>query len=341
MSEHEHRGLFIGIGRAGKGTLDNFQAEPNTSVVGIVDPAVSEHEAEPVFADLSEALDKTDATIAFISSPNRFHAEHFIACVERGLDIWLEKPFALNMADAQQMLKIGQQAGIKVMTPFIEMSRPSLRDAAEQARQGVFGNVLQIGVIRTGSSGFHSEGIESHYAVRDPAVSGGWLLHHACHVIDWAMQIGGPVVAVTCTTNSTIPDAIEGQEEAMNCLLHFESGATAWVIENQLRVKHDRYTVMGDRGALFIELNAKAVEGQPFFSIQKVTGDQVDYEQLTRSQFAQSEYLPVSPMRLFLDCIEQDRPTPTPVQRSFDVLKICLKLRESARCDGETVRINR
>jgi predicted dehydrogenase len=250
------------------------------------------------------------------------------------LHLWVEKPIALTVADAEAMSAAASAARIKAMTPFGSFVHYFLGDTIDLFRSGRLGRLIQLFAVSTGSYGYASEGPEYHYAVRQPEVSGGWILHHFCHLVDWATEIGGPVESVYCQADTTVPDARPGQEEAVTAILRFRKGGTATLIENQLRHIHIRYAVTGDRGGQFIATSPEARGDDPFLSIETAIDGAVSRDGLNFDQYRSAVADRPSPVRRFLDAIENDLPSPVPLRRAVENIRVCMALRESARIGG-------
>lgn len=335
MKSASHKAILIGCGRAGRGTLEEYLKHPGADVVAVVDPVRPSGLSAtiPIYDNLDHALSEVQANVAFISSPNCLHAEHFQTCVQRGLHVWIEKPVALSVEDAIEMRDAAERSAVKIMTPYACEKQFALADALARHSRGEFGNLVQITAIRTGSNGFVSQGFGGHYAVLRPEVSGGWIFHHLCHMVDWAMQIGGAVARVYCSTQSTVPagDVQQNTEEAVTCMLDFVAGGAACLVENQLKHKHHRFTVMGDRGGVFIDDYPKPSDGEPRMVIQTCTDDRSERVALDTSAVIEQQTKLTSPVRRFLDAIANDAPSPSSLERSVDVLRVCWALRESAQ----------
>src|SRR5204862_404594 len=161
---------FIGCGAAGGDWLRCFLLEPDAELVGVVEPSEANvarlklPASTPVFAELNEALECVEADVAFIASPNVHHAPQFLACAERGLHVFLEKPVALSLADALRMKAVADRARIKVYTPWGAERHFFLRESIERFRSGKLGRLVQIHGVSVGGNGFFSDvGEKAHY----------------------------------------------------------------------------------------------------------------------------------------------------------------------------------
>jgi predicted dehydrogenase len=64
------------------------------------------------YVDYQEMLDKeTDLDAVLVATPDFWHAEHTIACVEKGLHVYCEKEMSNNLDDAKKMVLAARKAG--------------------------------------------------------------------------------------------------------------------------------------------------------------------------------------------------------------------------------------
>jgi UDP-N-acetyl-2-amino-2-deoxyglucuronate dehydrogenase len=91
-------------------------AAVDARVVGVQDlnlerlRPVAERLACPAFEDV-DALLRTEADLAVVTAPHPFHADLSIACLRAGLDVLVEKPIAVEVAEADRMVAEAEQLG--------------------------------------------------------------------------------------------------------------------------------------------------------------------------------------------------------------------------------------
>jgi predicted dehydrogenase/nucleoside-diphosphate-sugar epimerase len=90
-------------------------------VVGIADPSPDALAAMQSIAplavtapDLAGLLGKVDADVAHICTPPAYHVAGARAALEAGLHVYVEKPFALDAAQAEEVLALAAQRGLRV-----------------------------------------------------------------------------------------------------------------------------------------------------------------------------------------------------------------------------------
>ncbi len=117
------RVLQIGSGIRGRHWLEYVKAFAGTECVALVEPDPANQEKARallapscrIFGELGAALAAVEADAALIASPDRLHAEQALACLDRGLTVLIEKPFAPTVAEAARVLARAAEVGRQVI----------------------------------------------------------------------------------------------------------------------------------------------------------------------------------------------------------------------------------
>ncbi len=80
----------------------------------------------------------------FIASPPQWHALHFIAACEKGLDIYCEKPLSYDPMEGLAMIKAAGKAGNIVQIGFQRRQSKAFKYAKQYINDGKAGNIHQI-----------------------------------------------------------------------------------------------------------------------------------------------------------------------------------------------------
>ena len=201
---------------------------------------------EPDYAALiaSEHVD-----LVYNGLPPSEHAKWSIAALEAGKDVLCEKPFAMNAAEAQQMIDVATETGRYLIEAFHYRFHPLFERILEVLRSGEIGPVTRI---------------ESHFNVAIAAnprelryhreLGGGAFMDLGCYPVHWARTI----MDAEPTVLSAEADWHEsGVDVAMRTELEFPGGISASLgssMSEALPNKRDAVlTVFGDRGVLTAE----------------------------------------------------------------------------------------
>lgn len=104
---------IIGLGDMGSGHCRGFHALENCEIVGIADPDESrlgvqqfpwDNDAPPHFTDYREMIAQTRPDACVVVVPDNLHREVSEHVIDAGCDIFLEKPMATNIEDADAII---------------------------------------------------------------------------------------------------------------------------------------------------------------------------------------------------------------------------------------------
>lgn len=153
---------------------------------------VAEHrahifDAEPyTFAEVERMLGRPDVDMVFILSPNAFHARHALAALHAGKHVVLEKPMALTLSDAREMIGLAEKQRLQIGYAENQVFSPVVRRARELVAEGVVGKVRRV-VAFVGHSGPAPEGW-----FWSPALAGGGAQFDlGSHTVEAALYLAG------------------------------------------------------------------------------------------------------------------------------------------------------
>src|ERR1700722_1360439 len=115
---------LVGFGRFGKIHASAISKLDDVKITSIcVGSKESAAEARkqltiPVYSDYDDFLSSGSFDIVDIVSPNYLHANQAISAMEKGKNLILEKPIAINLDDAQRMLEVQKRTSAKVQIVF-------------------------------------------------------------------------------------------------------------------------------------------------------------------------------------------------------------------------------
>lgn len=189
----------IGAGNNARGHIRNFsQLSDRSRIAAVADPvlALAQEAVDGLDAvacdSFDQFLDDVDAVI--ISSPNFLHPEHAIACAEAGKHVWIEKPMALNTADAKGIVDAVKRHNVKSFVGFSVRFDGLHQLFKSHLEENKLGRPLSIWSRRLAFSRSHI-----HKTWRnDFEKSGGVMSEIIAHEIDWIVHLVGQPESVFC-----------------------------------------------------------------------------------------------------------------------------------------------
>ncbi|TAK21214.1 MAG: Gfo/Idh/MocA family oxidoreductase [Chloroflexota bacterium] len=195
-------GRHLGVAVVGCGGISNCHTAalariPDVRLIAAVDideararDFVSRYGFETHATDLRAVLSRPDIEAVVVTTANDTHAPLSIQALDAGKHVLVQKPMALTLDEADQMIAAANRAGKKLMVSFFEFFHPAFKRAKEIVDQGLIGDV------------FLFKAIMAWYMPRmtawrfDPKISGGGILMdgHVHHVAFFQWLLGDPPV---------------------------------------------------------------------------------------------------------------------------------------------------
>lgn len=129
-----------------------------------------EHGGKP-FGDYEDLLADSNVEAVYIALPHHMHADATVECARAGKHILCEKPFTLNLPDAQRALEAVQDADVFFMEAWMYRSHPQTLKVRELIHDGAIGEPRMV----EASFGYFADYSREHFKM-DSSVGGGGLM---------------------------------------------------------------------------------------------------------------------------------------------------------------------
>jgi predicted dehydrogenase len=266
----------------------------STNLVGFVEPnEASRAQTRALFAerglacppfyesihDLVRAQGSPDA--ALVVTPHKYHLENARDCLLHGMDVCLEKPMVMNVAEAQELIRLRERSRRLVMVAFPGSLSPAVWEAKRLIAEGALGRVTAISAFAYQNWKQLTTGTWR----QEPEVSGGgFLFDTGSHMVNTVVDLLGEDVAkvsalfdnrgtlveiassVSGVSKSGVVFSLTGAGDSMAC--------------------NSEVTVFGDRGVLKTGIWGESLwlrrEGQVKFSRLKYPRSRGPWEQFLK-----------------------------------------------------------
>jgi predicted dehydrogenase len=235
LSDH----AVVAVGSRAADTAEAFAAE-----YGIA-------RAHPSYQALA---DDPEVDVVYVATPHSGHAAAALTCIAAGRHVLVEKPFALDAAEATQVVEAARAAGVFCLEAMWTRFNPAIALMRELVEDGAIGEVVSVQADFGFAAAYDPKG-----RLWAPELGGGALLDLGVYPISLASMLFGEPSTVLATTGK----AATGVDANTGILLGHESGAVA-VLHCSLRGDTPiRAEITGTRGR--IELHP------PFFRATELT----------------------------------------------------------------------
>jgi predicted dehydrogenase len=199
------------------------------------------------FTDYRRMLEQPGLDAVSICTPSGMHAAMGIAAAEAGKHVVVEKPMALSLQDADDLIKACEEHGVKLAVCFQNRFNPPVQKLRRALEAGRFGKLTHgSAVIRW----FRPQDYYDQAPWRGTwAMDGGCLMNQSIHNIDLLQWMLGPVESV-CGYTATNLRKIEAEDVGV-AVLKFKNGALG-VIEASTTVYpenlEETLSIFGEKG---------------------------------------------------------------------------------------------
>ncbi|MDR2192590.1 MAG: Gfo/Idh/MocA family oxidoreductase [Endomicrobium sp.] len=151
MSENNRRikTAVIGVGSLGQHHARILASHPNSELKYIVDTDIKRGEKiakannTAHISDFNEIIGKVEAAV--ISAPTQFHYSIAKPLLESGVHCLVEKPFTLNVDEAEELIEIAKNKSIILQVGHIERFNPAIIAAAPFVNNPKFIEINRLG----------------------------------------------------------------------------------------------------------------------------------------------------------------------------------------------------
>lgn len=203
--------------------LKGIAARSGTSAQKLADFAKMEFGADiGVYNSVDNIISDPEIEFVIIATPPNARLSIIEPLVKAGKHILLEKPVGRNSKEAEAVVRICDDAGVKLGIFFQHRVREASIQAAKFIKTGKFGQlrVAEFDVPWWREQSYYDEPGRGTYE-RD---GGGVLISQAIHTIDLGLSLTGPVCAVNGMAATTSFHTMESEDYVV-AGLEFENGA--------------------------------------------------------------------------------------------------------------------
>ena len=132
------RVLVAGLGNMGQSHALAYHKDPRFQIVGLVNRTArdlpEELQAYPLFTDYARALAETKPDLVCVATYSDSHADYAVAAMEAGAHVFVEKPLATTVADAERVVDAARRLNRKLVVGYILRHHPSWQRLIAEAR---------------------------------------------------------------------------------------------------------------------------------------------------------------------------------------------------------------
>ena len=334
----ELRIAIVGLGWVAGAHIEAFKTVRGASVTAVCsqrNPSAESVEAHyglkgvKVYSDYRALLADPEIDVVSICTANQLHPEQAIAAIQAGKHVYLEKPIALNIKDAQRIHQAWKAGKVQVCVGFECRFSQQLTLLKSVIDKGL------IGELHYGEADYY-HGIGPWYgqfpwSCRKDG-GGSALLSGGCHALDaLLLAMNSPVEAVTCYAVKSRAECFSEYEfpPCSVSILKFRDGKIGKVTASVdcIQPYYFHFQFLGSKGSIldnkFYSSELPGMSKQKWTTLETIlldSGDVVDH--------------PYQPQfQAFIDSIRQQTPMPlTGLEEAYQTHRIIFATEKSLEC---------
>lgn len=251
----------IGIGLVGAGAIMRLSHGPtirrskDAELVAVFDRDLVRAEdiakdfGGQAYDNLEAMLERRDVDAVIVATPNRFHAEGVIAAAKHGKHVFCEKPLAIDIASAKDMVDACRQANVILQVGFNQRFWGQVQIAKQLIDSGFIGKIHQVRSQYSEKSTAYPAASRYRY---DLAQSGGaTIIDLTIHRIDLVRHLVGDFSGIFGElVHSELPEVVD---DNVWLLTRFENGARGCLSGNRYSPNiGDGTDIYGTEGTIHI-----------------------------------------------------------------------------------------
>lgn len=190
---------LIGAGKMGISHLSILGAHPDVKVVGVADTSkivtdvLDKYTPFDTFSDYKKMLDAAKPDAVFVAAPTKFHASIVEDLLNRGIHVFVEKPFCLKVEQGVKLAHLAKEKKLVNQVGYHNKFIGTFEEVKKIIQGGYIGDIQHfLGeaygpvVVKKKQGTWRS----------DPEEGGGCLMDYASHVIDLLNYLVAPITKI-------------------------------------------------------------------------------------------------------------------------------------------------
>lgn len=254
------RVAFLGLGSYANRVAEAIKDSERVKITGLISGTPSKIETWKNkyqvpdkscynYGNFDAIRNNPDIDAVYICTPNAQHKEQAIRLAAAGKHVICEKPMAVNVGEAKEMVQACEKAGVKLLVGYRMHFEAKTQEIVRMRMAGEFGKL----VFFQGLCGFKI-GDPNQWRLNKDLAGGGAMMDIGIYAINGARyMIGEDPVWVTAQETKTDPVKFkEGVDETIQFQMGFPNGAVASCLSTYNTSFLDRFLLTGHSG--FAEL---------------------------------------------------------------------------------------
>jgi predicted dehydrogenase len=258
---------FVGCGNVSTYYMSTIHLYPDLELAGVMDilddraAKFSKYYKTRKYNSLEELLDDPGVELVVNLTNPRSHFAVSKACLEAGKHVYSEKPLAMTIPQAQELVKLARDKGLLISSAPSRILADTAQTVWKALREDLIGKVRMVYAEMDGGMLHRLPYKEWHNELGVPwpykdEMEVGATIEHAGYHVTWLVAIFGPVDTVTAISSLQVPDKLVDVPLEVNppdftvASIKFRSGVLARLTCSWLADADHSLRIIGDEGVL-------------------------------------------------------------------------------------------
>jgi predicted dehydrogenase len=249
------RTAMVGLGKMGLSHLAIVRAHPGVNLVAGCDATayltdvLSKHSGLKCYSDFDRMLEEEKLDALIVATPSKLHASMVEKALNRGLHVFCEKPFVLDVRDGERLIALAEGKGLVNQVGYHYRFVGAFKEAARIVRSGALGTIHHVRAEAYGPVVLRQKGGTWRSAKSE---GGGALYDYACHAID----LVNFVVGVPASVGGVVRHGVFSRdvEDEVYSTFYYPDGASGQLCVNwsdeSFRKMSTKISVWGTNGRI-------------------------------------------------------------------------------------------
>ena len=284
---------LFGLGRWGRVLLNSIQGPDikNSSKIRVTTGVTRtiQNYLELTSKSGVTLTDDFDAVLAdpkiravILATPPFAHADQVIAAADAGKHIFVEKPFTLDLGQANQAVQACDAAGVILAVGFNRRFYPSITALTEMIKNQKIGVIQHIEGHFCGNTAMAiPTGSWRGERTNNPA---GGMVARGIHCLDAMIHLCGNVESVV--VDSDRRHSLADIDDVTTMLLRFKSGVTGYLATLMSTGEYWRMQVFGTKGWIEVKNHNELVVSDELGNIENFVFNDINWQRAELENFA-------------------------------------------------------
>ena len=142
---------IIGLGNIAHKFAQDLLTIPNTNLYAVASRTqeksnefAEQYNATKAYSNYEDLAKDSNVDAVYIATPHALHKENTLLCLEHGIAVLCEKPFAMNMGEVNDMIAKAKEKNVLLMEALWTYFLPHYQYVLDLVKNETYGNVLKL-----------------------------------------------------------------------------------------------------------------------------------------------------------------------------------------------------